>query len=162
MERNLAISYHKFIHFFTHKLLFKKFAVYKYWLSAKYVCSKTALAPSVTSCSYKYTRRCCNTGPNILIPNRRTVGFARINPKAYCIEKRRQGPKEWTRVHWWGCPRNAVCSCKGHAVSVSAFIPLMGFVVAKSSETHSLHPGSHGGWNKAPCCLLFKLAGSRQ
>lgn len=43
---------------------------------------------SVTSCSYRYTRRCCNTGPNVWIPNRLTVGFARIDPKSYRSERK--------------------------------------------------------------------------
>ena len=133
------------------------------WCPQPCVSSSIEEVPSVTSCSYRYTRRCRNTGPNVWIPNRLTVGYAWINPKSYRREKkRRQGPKEWMWVDRWECPRNAVCSWKVHAASVSVFIPLMGFVITKSSETHSPCPGSHRGWNKSPCCLLFKLAGSGQ
>ena len=60
------------------------------------VSSSIEEVPSVTSCSYRYTRRCRNTGPDVWIPNRLTVGYAWINPKSYRSEKkRRQGPKEW-------------------------------------------------------------------
>lgn len=59
-----------------------------------------------------------------------------------------------------GRPRHAAPGA--HTASAPEFVPLTGLVTSKSSGTYSLCPRSRGDWNKAPRCLLFTLAGSRQ